>query len=366
MKTSLLRYTTLLLLGLGVNATYAEEQPSVRTDSPSSYTVVKGDTLWDISAKFLEDPWRWKEIWQGNSHIANPDLIYPDDIIKLIFVDGKPQLTINNGRNNKNASKKATQNNSELITVKLSPRIRSESIKTAIPAIPLEHINTFLSTNRIVDAGELENAPHIIAGQKQRLLLGSGDPFYARGNFNNASLNYNIYSKGKEYVDPETGEIIGVQAIALGKAKMTNKTDDVGTFTVTQSLQEIRTAAGNRLLPNQERGITSNFLPNPPENEVSGTIVNTEGGLSQVGRLDIVTLNIGRENGLKQGTLLAIYKVGEIIKDRFAKKKTPIEIELPNERAGLLMVIETFKKMSFAIVLESENGVVVNDKVGNP
>jgi nucleoid-associated protein YgaU len=368
MKTSILRYTTLLLISLGINA-YAEEQPSVRADSPSSHTVVKGDTLWSISAKFLEDPWRWEEIWKGNSQIANPNLIYPNDVIHLIFVDGKPQLTVNSDSGNDSSSKKApkpTSNNGELVTVKLSPKIRTAPIKTAISAIPLERINAFLSSNRIVEAEELENAPHIIAGQKQRILLGTGDPLYARGNFSSTSLNYGIYTKGKEYIDPETEEVIGVQAIALGKDKMKKQTGYVGTFIVTRSLREIRTDGGNRLLPNQQREITSTFLPTPPENEVTGTIVNTEGGLSQVGRLDVVTLNIGREDGLKQGTILGIYKVGGVIEDKFAEEKTPKEIELPNERAGLLMIFETFKKMSFAIVLEAETGVIVNDKVGNP
>jgi len=366
MKMSILRFTALLLLGLGFGLgnsyyAYAQEQPNVRADSPNSHTVVKGDTLWSISAKFLEDPWRWKEIWQGNTQIANPHLIYPGDVITLILVDGKPQLTVNN-----ETSSSPPSNNGELITVKLSPKIRTESIKTAIPIIPLERINTFLSKNRIVEAGELENAPHIIAGQKQRILLGAGDTLYARGDFNSRSLNYGIYTKGKEYINPETNEVIGVQAIALGKAKITDQTDDVGTFIVTQSLREIRTGSGNRLLPNQEREITSTFLPNPPENEVTGTIVNTEGGLSQVGRLDVVTINVGREDGLKQGSLLGIYKVGGVISDKFAEKKTPRDVELPNERAGLLMVFETFKHMSFAIVLEAEIGVIVNDKVGNP
>ena len=374
MKMSILRFTALLLLGLGFGLgnsyyAYAQEQPNIRADSPNSHTVVKGDTLWSISTKFLEDPWRWKEIWQGNTQIANPNLIYPGDVITLTFVDGKPQLTVNNVTSNNpisTAVTRAPSNSGELITVKLSPKIRTEPIKTAIPVIPLERINTFLSANRIVEAGELESAPHIIAGQKQRILLGAGDPLYARGDFNSTSLHYGIYTKGKEYIDPETDEVIGVQAIALGKAKITDQTDDVGTFIITQSLREIRTDSGNRLLPNQEREITSTFSPNPPENEVTGTIVNTEGGLSQVGRLDVVTINVGREDGLKQGSLLGIYKVGGVIADKFAEKKTPRDVELPNERAGLLMVFETFKHLSFAIVLESEIGVIVNDKVGNP
>jgi hypothetical protein len=370
MKTTLFHYATFLLLTLSVSYhSHAQDQPTIKADSPSSHTVIQGDTLWDIAGKFLEDPWRWKEIWQGNSQIANPDLIYPGDIVRLTMVHGKPVLTVDDEttHSQKNTpSTSATLRSGELPTVKLSPRIYSEPIRTAIPAIPLEKISTFLSRNRIVEPAELNDAPYSIAGQRQRIILGAGDTLYARGTFKNTTLNYGIYSKGKEYLDPITDEVIAIQAISLGAVKMTAQNEDIGTFTITRSLKEIRANGANLLLPNQEREITSTFLPNPPESEVSGKIVNTESGLSQVGRLDIVTINLGRKDGLKQGTILGIYDVGGTIKDQFASNKTPKTVDLPDERAGLIMVFETFKSMSFAIVLESEAGIVVNDIVGNP
>ena len=63
-------------------------------DPPSRYVVVKGDTLWDISARFLRDPWRWPDIWHVNPQIKNPHLIYPGDRVELTFKDGKPQLVL--------------------------------------------------------------------------------------------------------------------------------------------------------------------------------------------------------------------------------------------------------------------------------
>lgn len=362
MKKYILRYLTLLSLGFSVSFySYAQTQPDVRPTYPDSYTVVKGDTLWDISSRFLKDPWRWREIWQNNSQIANPHLIYPGDIIRLVFIDGKPRLVVNGTGSNRYPS-----GSSSLETIKLSPKIRSEKVKPAIPEIPLTKINAFLLKNRIVDVGVLDNAPHIIAGKKQRLLLGASDDMYARGVFDSSTRDYNIYSKGKEYIDPETKEVIGVHAITLGSAQMKALSGDVGTFTITKSLQEIRSDSGNRLLANQERRINSIFLPSPPENQVNGKIVNLESGVSQVGRLDIVALNLGTNDGIQAGNVLGIYQVGGTIKDRFAEKATAKTVTLPDERAGLLMVFDVFERMSFAIVLEAEAGAKINDIVRNP
>ncbi len=372
MKKTFLGGLILLLANVGaISPSLAQEQLQLKADRPDNYTVVKGDTLWDISGRFLEDPWRWKEIWQGNSQIANPDLIYPGDLIRLIFVDGQPQLVINSAvtesentlaRNTNTFS--GSYNNKPLKTIKLSPKVYSENIQTAIPAIPLESINTFLLRNRVVDVEQLKEAPHILAGQEKRVILSAGDNAYARGSFDRDVNSYGIYRMGQSYINPETKEVLGVQAIDIGAVGIRSIEGEVGSFTITRSTQEVR--SGDRLLPNAQREITSTFFPTPPSAAVNGTIMNVEKGVSQAGKLDIIAVNLGAREKLQQGDILGIYKKGEKIRDRFAKSRTSRSLELPDERAGLVLVFEVFEKMSLAIVLEADRGVVLGDIVSNP
>lgn len=362
MRKTFLNGLIICCISLGISAlSYAQEQPALKADVPLSYTVIKGDTLWGISSRFLEDPWRWKEIWQGNSQIANPDLIYPGDTIRLIFVDGKAQLVVNSAAV---SDRPSVTGHHVLKTVKLSPKIHSEKIKTAIPAIPLEQINTFLLRNRVVEKGVLKTAPHVLGGQEKRVILSAGDTLYARGDFPKSTNSYSLYRKGQSYIDPNTKEVLGVQAIDIGAVNLRTRNDDIGSFTVTRSTNEIR--VGDRLLADAEREISSNFLPVPPKNKVSGFIMNVETGLSQAGKRDIIAINLGKREQLEQGNILAIYKQGASIRDRHAQKKTKKNIVLPNERAGLILVFQVFEKMSLAIVLDADRGVVLKDIVGNP
>jgi hypothetical protein len=337
-------------------STLADEL-QIKSDYPERYVVVKGDTLWDISERFLKDPWRWPEIWAGNDQIANPHLIYPGDIIRLIFIDGKPRLVINDNvptRTSKEAAK----------TIKLSPKIREIPIKKAVSTIPLTEINAFLSRTRIVAPDELEKAPHILAGKDGRIILSPGLNAYARGDFSNGSETYNIYRNGHEYIDPETGTLLGIQAIDVGSANISALEDDIATFNIVRSTTEVR--VGDRLLPRGAENIATQFQPTPISNDATGQIMTVERGVSQAGRLDIITLNLGEENGLSQGDLLGIFKKGWSVRDRNAQPKTSKNVTLPDERAGLVMVFQTFPNMSLGIILEAESGIKIGDIVTAP
>ena len=74
---------SLLALLLLASAGFAHGQVQLREGFPQQYTVVTGDTLWDISGKYLREPWKWPELWQANPQIENPNLIYPGDTLSL-------------------------------------------------------------------------------------------------------------------------------------------------------------------------------------------------------------------------------------------------------------------------------------------
>lgn len=329
------------VLGLLANIALAVEEPF--NDVPDRYTVKRGDTLWDISEHFLKSPWLWPEIWYVNPQVRNPHLIYPGDVIRLVYIDGKPRLMVERSRD-----------------IKLTPQVREVPYADAIPALPLEAINNFLSRNRVVDDGVLEAAPYVLAGSEQHLLTGAGQDFYARGALEPNVQVFGVYRKGDPYVDPNTQEVLGIRAKDVGSAKLKATEDDISTLGATRSEEEIRIM--DRLLPHEERKIDSTFYPNEPESDINGLIISVEDGVSQVGRLDVVAINRGEREGLSIGNVLAIYKTGETVKDRVTNKY----VTLPAERAGLLMVFRTFDKMSYGLVLRADRPLKVLDQVKNP
>ncbi|MBE8715602.1 LysM peptidoglycan-binding domain-containing protein [Cellvibrio polysaccharolyticus] len=323
------------------------DQGLLKSGHPEEYTVKKGDTLWDISNTFLNTPWKWPEIWHVNPQIENPHLIYPGDVIRLIYVDGTPRLTLER-------TVKLAPGDS-----KLSPSVRVLPNDEAITAIPLDRIDSFLSRSRIVAPGELEAAPYILAGAEKRLVTGAGDRAYVKGNLEEES-NYGVFRKGDILRDPITKEVLGVHALSVGMVGVRSQQDDIATVTVVRTSEEIR--LGDRLLRSEDRAVDSTFYPNAPENDVDGLILAVEGGVTQIGKMNVVILNRGDREGLAVGNVLAIYKQGELVRDRVTGKN----VQLPDERAGLLMVFRTFEKMSFGLVLEADRPLSTNDKIRNP
>jgi hypothetical protein len=333
---------------------------------PDRYTVKKGDTLWDISSMFLTDAWLWPDIWEVNPDIENPHLIYPDDILILRYRDGQPTLTLQRGDQSRTAGLSSGIDWSSQGIDKLDPSIRVTPISSAIPAIPLDSISSLLTQGRIVAEGTLDNAPYILAGRTDRLIFGPGDDFYARGTtWDGKTTVYGVYRQGTVYVDPETREVLGFEAIEVGLARVLKRAGDMHTMSLISVKEDVR--LGDRLLPTEESRVESTFYPSAPNREISGVIMSVLGGVTQVGRNDVVAINRGANRGLKAGNILAINKSGKKVRDRYAQQLfRRSKVQLPSERAGLLMVFKTFDKMSYGLVLKSQEGLKVGDGVANP
>lgn len=319
---------------------------------PDVYTVVKGDTLWDISGRFLERPWLWPELWRVNPQVDNPHLIYPGDQIALEYVDGQPRLTLQRGDASRTVRVSGRDN-------KLSPQIRSTPLDTAIPSIPLDAVQGFLVQNRVVAPAELDGAPYVVQGESERLVTGSGDRLYVRGILPD-SVSYNFVSEGPVYIDPETEEVLGQEATYVGLGKVVGQEGDIATMFVNSIREEI--SIGDRVLPTEQRKVESTFFPSAPTADIDGVIIHVVGGVTSVGQFDVVVLNRGLRDGLENGHVLSIWKRGALSRDRIANET----IRLPSERSGLLMVFRVFEKMSYGLVLRSSTTMSVNDEVRNP
>ncbi|MBL4679804.1 MAG: LysM peptidoglycan-binding domain-containing protein [Pseudomonadales bacterium] len=351
-----------LVITLSLSQSVLAADSILKPNHPDHYAVQEGDTLWDIASMFLTDAWMWPEIWHVNPDIENPHLIFPGDQISLNYVDGKPQLSVSRGKTARTIKLSpgqpvATGNRN----YKLKPRIRSSKLASSIPAIPLDAIASMLTTGRIVEQHTLANAPYILAGKADRLVFGPGDGFYARGEWpKDQTTVFGIFREGEVYLDPETREVLGFEAIEVGTATIEDKDGDLYTFSLGNVKQDVR--LGDRLLPTEERRVESTFYPKAPSQYVEGVIMTVLGGVTQVGQNDVVAINRGTDSGLEVGDILAINKAGSLVVDRVQGDR----VQLPSVRAGILLVFRNFEKMSYGLVLETEEPLRVGDVVQSP
>lgn len=334
-----------------LSASVTADELILNPSHPDRYTVVKGDTLWDISSKFLNDPWRWPQIWHKNPQIKNPDLIYPGDAIALTYVDGKPRLSLERGGFGGSG--------------KLSPQIREQALEDAIPVIPIRAIKQFLSPSRVVTEAEIENAPYVVAFAGEHLAGGAGQNAYVTA-FDDESeeRGYTIFRKGVVFKDPETNENLGYEAVYIGDIKLV-RGGDPATFHIIKTKDV--TLVGDRLLPILSEKIRLNYHPRPPETNLEGHIIGVLDGVSQIGQYNVVAIDRGTEDGIETGHVLEIYQTGERVRDAvLGYGSSEKSVKLPNERAGVLMVFRPFKRVSYAVIMKATGPIHVLDVVKTP
>ncbi|MCC2674942.1 MAG: hypothetical protein K0R58_1889 [Ramlibacter sp.] len=346
-------------------------------NAPDTYIVKPGDTLWAISGLYLKTPWRWPELWGMNmEQVRNPHRIYPGQTLYLEKLDGLARLRMG-----------PVPDGAPLTSVRVSPRTRLSSLPdTSIPTLPPQAIDPFLNEAIIVGEGELDRAPRIVAGPENRVLLTQGDRAYVLGRTGTPLVERNprvieafrVFREAKELRDPLTNQVLGYEAHYLGSADLmrsesiqklrvsSGKMEDTvvpATIDITRVKEEMR--VGDRLLPEPPRQLTS-YVPRAPTVPVDGTIVSVYGdAVALVGQSQVVVINRGTAEGVENGHVMAILKAGRRILDR-SQAGERVEIQLPDERNGLLMVFRTFEHLSYALVLEITDTVAVGDHVANP
>jgi hypothetical protein len=384
--------STICACVLSVSA-FANAQLS--SSAPQTYTVRQGDTLWDISAQFLKEPWRWEEIWEGNQQVKNPNLIFPGDVLHLVFHNGKPAVRLSReGRP----------------VVKLSPTVRSGPARAGyIPSIPIDAITHFLSRPLVVGESELDTAPYVVSLGTEALIGGSGSTVFVRGLGDAPQGLYTVVRRGEAFIDPDAtdGEPLGYQALHISDASL-EAVGDPATLKLVRARREV--LVGDRLVPAKSEGSLGSFMPHPPSKNVLGKIISVIEGVSQIGQYQIVVLNVGAGAGLDPGSVLEVYQQGAAIQDRYAlNPSAPLpepdeEIEfdperqrgidgltmtldrfardiiglvtpedtsyrdfnLPELRAGRLMVFRTFDRLSYAIVMDASRAMHLADVVKSP
>jgi LysM domain len=360
MQKSITALLALALAGAGLLA-LAQGDLQVKETAPDRYVVQRGDTLWSIATKFLNDQWRWPEIWRMNQEqIRNPHSISPGDVLVLDRSVSPPQLRLGDAGDGREAGAGAEG-------VKLLPHIYTQPLASeAIPAISPRAIEPFLTQPLIIEEGGLDRAPRIIATEENRVNLGTGNVAYVSGFGDADAPVWQVYRAGRALVDPDNQRTLGFEAVFLGTARVT-RNGEPATVQIVNSKKEI--SAGDRLIPAPPPTMPQ-YVPHAPSSEVSGRIIGLYDALatSMGGRDSIISINRGRRDGLEVGHVLAVYRNVVVYdqKDYLKSRDRSPAIQLPPERYGLVFIFRTFDSVSYALVMESSRPVQGGDIVQNP
>lgn len=344
------------------------DQLKINDNAPKTHVVVKGDTLWDISAIFLEQPWLWPKLWRLNPEINNPHLIYPGDIITLVFDDkGQPMLVLEPVK----------------ASYKWSPKIRqTRKNNSAIRLLPLEVIAPFIKYDHLFSAEQLDNSPYIIGSDEGYKSSISGFKVYA-----NKELilgeTYAIYNKGEEIFDPETGDSLGfyLGLVATAQALRTGNEseNEPATLKVSTAKREIR--SGDFVVPVHEgQMLPSVFTMKAADKSLRGSIVKASSNGREFGKLEVVMINRGIEHKVTVGDVMAIKRLSPGVVDTDTGPKYTIEAsrwdrlrtsdgsdyKMPEEPLGELMVFKVYQQASMALILRTEKPARLLDVVTAP
>ncbi len=325
---------------------------------PEIYIVQEGDTLWDISTVFLRDPWFWPEIWFKNPQVENPHLIYPGDTLAIVYIGGerKIQLLSRAGEGSKLSA-------GGLKVVKVNPRVRATPIDASVASIPINSIRHLLERPLIIDEETLNNSAYVLASLDDHLINSLNDKLYVRKlDTSNGGGRYQIYRPNKPLHDPVTNELLGYQAIYVGESKLLLG-GDPASLRVTKSDREI--LRDDRVIPMENTHFERDFIPRPPRDAVDGRIIALLDAISQTGIYQTIAINLGIRDGLENGNILRIRRNGNVIRDK-QEEDPGFRVKLPDEQVGMAMVIRSFEKISYALIMEADFPINLQDYVESP
>lgn len=372
---------TMLVAALLTVAAYAAAA-ELRGDHPDRYVVKRGDTLWDISARFLKKPWLWPEIWQANPQIKNPHLIYPGDVISLAYLD----------------------------RVAVQPGERKES---PVNAVPLSEVEPFLKDSRIVSS--LDNLPYVVGLEDNRLRASRGQVAYIRGlegaapgqrylvvraekryrMLERAGMCCDLFqsqdldARGHHGLDDGTlwsnavfptgnTEFLGYELITQTTGTVTRgEVAGIQASTLLLDSEGRDVRVGDRLLPVQAQPYDLQFFPHPPKQQAEYgrlTVMAVADGYKFGGTHDVIAISGGAREGIDNGTVFSIWRRGTKVSDKVASGLDRDEdfrpggkgVRVPDEFAGHAMVFRTFDNVSYALVMSSVKPTHVGYELKHP
>ncbi|WP_291315105.1 LysM domain-containing protein [Desulfuromonas sp.] len=302
-----------------------------------TYVIKKGDTLWGISERFINDPDYWPNLWSHNPFITNPHFIYPGQ--KVLIYDGRLEIVP--------ARPEAAPDEPEARPAPPAPE-KGQSVT----------IKTFGGSEGFVTRAEVASAGTLIDTVDNRLLMAEGDKVFLDME-NLASVapgdEFTLFEVGKEVKHPLTDAPLGFQVVTLGTVRITALDPSVATGVITDSFLEIQ--RGARLMPLRApvREVELKSAARP----ILGTLIGARGNQILLGQHDLAYVDLGTRDGLEAGNMLYISRPRTA--SEFGLQGE--EIQLPDVLLGGAVVLEAGQESASVLILKAAGPLYRGDRV---
>ena len=312
-----------------------EDKKGIEHEVGFYYTIQRGDTLWDLSERFFDSPWQWPDLWQENSQISNPHLIYPGERIRL-FHKGWVKTTAKIDVNEK------------------SPKKNQQKDPPYFVYPDIDRIG-FIKKEPVTPSG------YIFKSYNDKIMISHGDKVYIRQN-NNASFipgeKYTIYRTLSPATDKKTKDPIGIQHYLTGILEITEKHPDLATARVVQSFRAI--AVNDLLMPYQP--LSKKIFITESKKGLEGSIIGSEEKATIIGDSTIAFIDRGNQDGVMPGQYYSIYYQE---KERLDPKNKEYTL-LPMVDFGRLFVLRTEQTTSTVLITRSDKSITPGAKICSP
>jgi hypothetical protein len=343
--------------------------------------------LWDISARFLKQPWLWPEIWQANPQVRNPHLIYPGDVLNLVYLNGQPRIEMSRG-------------------METGP---------AIDTIPLSDIQDFLKKLRVVD--NFKDLPYVVGIEEDQERVYNGQLAYARGipnaqagdmyaimrpmtqfgrtlrgsgeyemrrddlDFRGDLLNgtqWDNYWNDVSFGRPGQPDYLGTEMKEVSLAQVT-RPEGHGIQTATLLLlgDGVEVRKGDRLMQVEAQPFDLQFFPHPPKRQATVAeyskfrVIGIPDNIGAASTHEVIALSGGLTDDIDNGTVFSVWRIGQNTEDNVRYGGNHIDadydrVRLPDEFLGHVMVFRAFDKMSYGLLMDGTKEIHVGDVLKHP
>jgi LysM domain len=314
-------------------------------DEPTIYVIKQGDTLWGLSERFIKDPNYWPNMWSKNSEITNPHVIYPGQKVR-VFPDRLEFVPIEESV----AQKKAPTTTASGATVTTTDNL-ADVVK--------ERTYSVRGSEGFILETETESSGTIIGLHNNRNVAGDDDIVYTnigKDRGVKGGEKFAVFRKDGNVSHPISNEILGTKITPLGTIQLTDLEKKTSRAIVIKTIQEI--TPGSYLLPardNKRREIPLKMSVR----ELKGYIADSYSGISVIATGDIVYIDLGSVHGAEPGNML--YVVRDVTID--SSSTTGYTEKLPQELLGAIVILESGKRTSTALVVKSIDAIYRGDRL---